>query len=80
MGNLGNLGDGPEQVPQDKLEIDHLVVKLLPVDHYDLLIIHNPTGEYARHLRHEETAHSVIRLWCEGKIAKKKLIVFAYVQ
>jgi len=77
-GTMGNLDDGPEQIPQDKSEIDRLILQLLPVEHYDIILTHNPLGEYTRHLRHEETGRSVIGLWDEGKISCDELLVFAY--
>jgi hypothetical protein len=50
----------------------------LPVKSFDLVITHNPTGEYTRHLRHEELSKAVIRLWHSGKIAAGELWTFAY--
>ncbi|OXG06991.1 hypothetical protein BC749_107204 [Flavobacterium araucananum] len=77
-GVMGNLDDGPEQTPQDPMDISRLVLQLLPKAEYDLILSHNPQGEYTRHLRHEEIGSCVMGLWCEGKIASKKLMVFAY--
>ncbi|MFH6991674.1 PIG-L deacetylase family protein [Flavobacterium sp. FlaQc-48] len=77
-GTMGNLDDGPDQLPQDKSEIDRLILQLLPADHYDFILTHNPLGEYTRHLRHEEAGCSVIGLWDEGKISCGELLVFAY--
>ena len=31
--------------------------------HFDLIITHNPSGEYTRHIRHEEVGKAVIKLW-----------------
>jgi LmbE family N-acetylglucosaminyl deacetylase len=77
-GTMGDLDDGPDQIPQDKLEIDSLILQLLPAEKYDLIITHNPLGEYTRHLRHEEIGHSVMDLWDEGKISSQELLLFAY--
>lgn len=77
-GIMGNLDDGPEQLPSDKTEIARLVLQLLPEGHYDFILTHNPLGEYTRHLRHEETGCCVINLWDEGKISSEELLVFAY--
>lgn len=77
-GTMGDLDDGPDQVPQNRSEIDHHILELLPSIDYDLIITHNPLGEYTRHLRHEETGISVISLWYESKISSKELMLFAY--
>lgn len=50
----------------------------MPPLHFDLVITHNPTGEYTKHLRHEETSKAVINLWQEQKIHTKELWTFAY--
>jgi len=77
-GIMGDLDDGPEQKPLDENELEHTILKLLPSMHFDLIISHNPNGEYTRHVRHEETAKTVIKLWHEGKISADKLWAFAY--
>ncbi|WP_428229580.1 PIG-L deacetylase family protein [Flavobacterium sp.] len=77
-GTMGDLDDGPTQVPQNKQEIDSLILQLLPDIEYDLILTHNPLGEYTRHLRHEETGIAVLSLWCEGKISSGELMIFAY--
>ena len=78
QGIMGDLDDGPEQKPLDENELEHTILKLLPSMHFDLIISHNPNGEYTRHVRHEETAKTVIKLWHEGKISANKLWTFAY--
>lgn len=77
-GIMGDLDDGPAQTPLDKLEINRMVLGLLPSADYDLILTHNPLGEYTRHLRHEEIGISVMDLWHEGKISCRELMVFAY--
>jgi LmbE family N-acetylglucosaminyl deacetylase len=77
-GIMGNLDDSPEQKPLDEMELEHAILKLLPAIHFDLIISHNPRGEYTRHLRHEETGKAVIKLWHAGKINANKLWIFAY--
>lgn len=77
-GIMGDLDDGPEQRPLDEKEIEQTVLDLLPAMHFDLIISHNPSGEYTRHLRHEETSKSVINLWHTGKISTNELWTFAY--
>ena len=46
---MGDLDDGPEQKPLDETEVQGTIQKLLPHRHFDLVISHNPTGEYTRH-------------------------------
>ena len=46
---------------------------LLPPKHFDLIITHNPTGEYTRHIRHEEVSKAVIKLWHAGRISTNML-------
>jgi len=77
-GSMGDMDDGPDQKPLDDNEVDESILKILPQKHFDLIISHNPTGEYTRHLRHEEVSSSVIRLWSRGKISGNTLWTFAY--
>ncbi len=77
-GSMGDLDDGPEQNPLENSEVEKAVLALLPNDHYDLLITHNPAGEYTRHLRHEEAGKAVIRLWGNGSLSAGRLWTFAY--
>jgi hypothetical protein len=53
-------------------------MELLPARHFDLVISHNPVGEYTRHKRHEEVSKAVINLWHSGKISAHELWTFAY--
>jgi len=77
-GVMGNIEDGPEQNPLNEKEIEHTILDLLPPKHFDLIISHNPNGEYTRHIRHEEIGKAVIKLWTGGKIFAKELWIFAY--
>ncbi len=77
-GIMGDLDDGPEQKPLDENEPEHTILKLLPHRHFDLIISHNPGGEYTRHIRHEETGKAVIKLWLSGRIFTNELRIFAY--
>jgi LmbE family N-acetylglucosaminyl deacetylase len=77
-GIMGDLDDGSAQTPLDKLEINRMILKLLPAADYDLILTHNPLGEYTRHLRHEEIGISVMDLYHESKISCKELMIFAY--
>jgi LmbE family N-acetylglucosaminyl deacetylase len=77
-GIMGDLDDGPEHKPLDDNELKHAILQLLPSRHFDLIISHNPTGEYTRHIRHEEVSKAIIELWHKGKISANELYTFAY--
>jgi LmbE family N-acetylglucosaminyl deacetylase len=77
-GIIGDIDDGPEQDPLDEKELECTILELLPLKHFDLVISHNPTGEYTRHARHEEVGNAVIKLWHTGKISANELWTFAY--
>jgi LmbE family N-acetylglucosaminyl deacetylase len=77
-GIMGDLDDGPEQKPLEENEVEQTILKLLPAIYFDLIITHNPNGEYTRHIRHEETGKAVINLWNAGKILTSILWAFAY--
>ena len=78
QGTIGDLDDGPEQNPLDENELEQTILQLLPSIHFDLIISHNPSGEYTRHIRHEEISKAVIKLWNQGKISANELWTFAY--
>jgi LmbE family N-acetylglucosaminyl deacetylase len=77
-GIMSDINDGPEQTPLDEKELDNLLKNLIPPKLFDLIITHDPFGEYTRHIRHEEVSKSVIRLWNAGKISANELWTFAY--
>jgi len=77
-GVMGDVDDGPEQKILDEKEMADVIMDLLPNQHFDLIITHNPSGEYTRHIRHEEVSKSVIRLWYSGRISAGELWTFAY--
>lgn len=77
-GALGDLNDEPDQSPLDEKELEQTILNLLPFKHYDLIITHNPNGEYTRHLRHEEVSKAVISLWHDNRIITDELRTFAY--
>ncbi len=77
-GIMGDLDDGPEQKPLDEKEVERAILDLLPSKHFDLIISHNPSGEYTRHARHAETSKAVIKLWHAFKISANELWTFAY--
>ena len=77
-GKMGDLDDGPEQLPLAGKEVEDAVISLLPCDRFDLIITHSPCGEYTRHKRHEETSKAVLGLWESGKLSARRMWMFAY--
>jgi len=77
-GKMADLDDGPEQRPLDECEVQRTILELLPPGHFDLILSHNPTGEYTRHLRHEEVSRAVISLWNASQLSADELWMFAY--
>ena len=77
-GMMGDLDDGPTQMPLDEKVVEHAILELMPSRHFDLIISHDPAGEYTRHIRHEEVGEAVIMLWNAGKISTNELWTFAY--
>lgn len=77
-GCMGDLDDSPEQLPVPIRQVKDNILELLPEKKFDLLITHNPSGEYTRHRRHEEISKAVIELWHAKKIFTEELWTFAY--
>ena len=77
-GKMGDLEDNSEQKPLDEKEVQEAILQILPRKHFDLIMSHNPNGEYTKHLRHEEVSKAVIKLWHTGRISAKELWTFAY--
>jgi LmbE family N-acetylglucosaminyl deacetylase len=77
-GKIADLDDEPEQWPLDETLLQGTILELLPSQHFDLMITHDPAGEYTRHFRHEETSRAVITLWAAGQLAADQLWTFAY--
>ena len=77
-GIMGDLDDGPEQKPLENNEVEHAILALLPPKHFDLIISHNPNGEYTKHIRHQEISKAVISLWLTKNISANELWTFAY--
>jgi len=77
-GIMGDLDDGPTQDPLDEKNLEEYILKLLPENHFDLIITHSCKGEYTRHLRHEEVNKAVVTLWNKSKIIANELWTFAY--
>ncbi|MGM0934864.1 MAG: PIG-L deacetylase family protein [Bacteroidota bacterium] len=77
-GAMGDLDDSPEQFPLEEKEVKKVILELLPSQNFDLVITHDPSGEYTRHKRHEETGSAVIQLWNKNEIRLTELWTFAY--
>lgn len=77
-GAMGDLDDGPGQLPLSDAEVQWTLLELLPNIPYDLVLTHSPSGEYTRHRRHEEVSQAVMNLWQAGTISTKELWLFAY--
>lgn len=78
-GAIGDLDDGTSQAALNPIDIQRTILELLPPKHYDVILTHNPAGEYTRHIRHEEVSRAVINLWNASKISTRELWSFAYV-
>ena len=77
-GNMGDLDDGPEQIPLAENEVEEAILQLLPSTCFELVITHSIHGEYTRHRRHEETGRAVINLWHSNKLTTNELWAFSY--
>jgi len=76
--HIGKLDDGPAQKPLSQREVQQTILSLLPDRHFDIVITHSPSGEYTRHLRHEETSRAVVALWINKNLFAKEIWMFAY--
>lgn len=77
-GKMADLDDGPEQSPLADELVEQSLLDCLPSRRFDRILTHSPLGEYTRHLRHEEVARAVLRLWIAGEISSSELWLFAY--
>ena len=77
-GHMGDMDDGPEQIPLDIKDVETTVLSLLKNTEYDLIITHSTLGEYTRHRRHEEVAEAVLGLIESKRLTTKKIWMFAY--
>ncbi len=75
---MADLDDGPDQLPLSAERVQETIARLLGGVGHDLVLTHGPTGEYTQHRRHQECCRAVVELWRLGKIATKKLWMFAY--
>jgi|SRR6188768_573290 len=77
-GQMADLDDGPEQLPLADECVEQALLSCLPERGFDRIVTHSPRGEYTRHLRHEEVARAVLRLWLSGVLSAPELWLFAY--
>jgi len=77
-GIMGDIDDGPDQIPLDEQDVQDTIIDLLPATKFDLILTHSTSGEYTRHLRHEETAKAVLKLWNSGRLQTEQIWFFAY--
>jgi LmbE family N-acetylglucosaminyl deacetylase len=77
-GSMGDLDDGAKQKNLDPEKVELALFEQLPAINFDLVITHNPHGEYTTHIRHQEVSKAVINLWYKGAITTTCLWVFAY--
>jgi len=77
-GAMGDLDDGPDQIPLPAPMVRDAILSLLPGREYDLLLTHAPHGEYTFHRRHEEVSQAVRSLWRDGVLRAPRLWQFAY--
>jgi len=77
-GQMADLDDGPGQVPLADELVEQSLLACLPSRQFDRILTHSPLGEYTRHLRHEEVARAVLRLWRRGTLSARELWLFAY--
>ena len=77
-GSMADLDDGPDQTPLDPDEVRETILSLLPVERLDLVLSHNPLGEYTRHRRHEAVGRAVLALWADGRLDADAVWAFAY--
>ena len=77
-GAMADLDDGPDQTPLADEQVEGALLQCLPRRQFDRILTHSPLGEYTRHLRHEEVARAVLRLWLRGSLSAPQLWLFAY--
>lgn len=77
-GVMADLDDSPDQRPIPEHEIEKYLSTVLVNQAFDLVITHGLSGEYLRHIRHEEVSRGVFELWTQGKLSTQHLWMFAY--
>ena len=78
QGAMGDLDDGPEQVPLPSGLVQETILSLLPKRSFDTILTHAPHGEYTWHRRHDEVSRAVLELWRKGDLRARQLWQFAY--
>ena len=78
QGKMADLDDAPGQKLLDENLVQETILELLLQKHFDIIMTHNPDGEYTRHIRHEEVSKAVIKLWHAGTLSATELWTFAY--
>ena len=48
QGMIGDMDDGPEQMPLPENDVRNAILQLLPEKHFDLIITHSIYGEYVQ--------------------------------
>jgi LmbE family N-acetylglucosaminyl deacetylase len=77
-GAMADLDDGPDQSALADERVEQALLECLPSRHFDRILTHSPLGEYTRHVRHEDVARAVLRLWLRGTLSAAELWLFAY--
>lgn len=77
-GVIGDLDIIPGQTKLDEVQVETAISDLLPQKQFDLILTHNHSGDYTRHLRQEEVSKAVVKLWHASRISTKELWTFAY--
>jgi len=79
QGGMGDLDDGPAQIPLPARLVEESLQALIPAGlSLDLVLTHGDRGEYTRHARHEECSRAVVALRRRGVIRTRTLWGFAY--
>jgi LmbE family N-acetylglucosaminyl deacetylase len=77
-GFMSDLDDGPEQKMLSYEDYEKALKEKLVENDFDIILTHNPFGEYTRHLRHEEVSDAVLFMLCKGVLKSKELWRFNY--
>lgn len=77
-GIMCNLDDSPEQKPLNYREYENALKSKISETNFDIILTHNPFGEYTRHLRHEEVSFAISFMVCKGILKSKELWYFNY--
>jgi LmbE family N-acetylglucosaminyl deacetylase len=77
-GAMGDLDDGPDQLPLSERQVQDTIRSLIPPRKFNLVITHGLWGEYTRHKRHEETGKAVLAMRKTGELSAGQVWTFAY--